>query len=53
MLYLAIGTTLLTSYFIQKAQTALTPAKVTAYIYLNPIFRFVFFLVSITGSYQG
>ncbi len=38
MLYLAIGATLLTSYLIQKAHTALTPAKVTAYIYLNPIF---------------
>ncbi|MBM7074398.1 DMT family transporter [Shewanella sp. 202IG2-18] len=38
MVYLAICATLLTSYLIQKAHTALTPAKVTAYIYLNPVF---------------
>ncbi|RYV02891.1 EamA family transporter [Shewanella sp. OPT22] len=43
MVYLAICATLLTSYLIQKAHTALTPAKVTAYIYLNPVFVLLIF----------
>ncbi|MEZ6853036.1 DMT family transporter [Halodesulfovibrio aestuarii] len=36
MLYLAIGTTLVTSYLFQKASVTLTPNNVTAYIYLSP-----------------
>ncbi|SIO24783.1 DMT family transporter [Halodesulfovibrio marinisediminis] len=36
MLYLAIGTTLVTSYLFQKASITLTPNNVTAYIYLSP-----------------
>lgn len=36
MLYLAIGTTLITSYLFQKASIVLTPNNVTAYIYLSP-----------------
>ncbi len=47
MIYLSVFATLLTSYLIQKAQTALTPAKVTAYIYLNPIF-----VISIDSLYH-
>lgn len=36
MLYLAIGTTLVTSYLYQKASITLTPNNLTAYIYLSP-----------------
>lgn len=36
MLYLAIGTTLVTSYLFQKASITLSPNNVTAYIYLSP-----------------
>lgn len=36
LLYLAIGTTLVTSYLFQKASITLTPNNVTAYIYLSP-----------------
>ena len=36
ILYLSIGNTLVTSYLLQKASPNLTPAKVSAYIYLTP-----------------
>lgn len=38
MIYLAIGTTLGTSYLYQKAATVLSPNNLTAYIYLSPAF---------------
>ncbi|RYV02892.1 EamA family transporter [Shewanella sp. OPT22] len=36
ILFLAIGTTLLTAYIIQQASPHLTPSKISAYIYLTP-----------------
>ena len=36
--YLAVGATLCSSYLIQKGSSILTPAKVSAYIYLSPVF---------------
>ncbi|WP_017443975.1 DMT family transporter [Gayadomonas joobiniege] len=37
LIYLVVGTTLLTLYLYQKATLALGPKRVVAYVYLNPI----------------
>jgi drug/metabolite transporter (DMT)-like permease len=37
MLYLIIGTTIMTLYLYQKTTVVLGPTKVMSYIYLNPI----------------
>ena len=36
VMYLALGTTLLTAFLYQKATVLLGPSKVTAYVYINP-----------------
>ena len=44
--YLAIGATLCSSYFIQKGSSMLTPAKVSAYIYVSPVLVVIIYSLS-------
>ena len=45
MIYLIIGATLVTVYLYQVATVALSPSRVNAYIYMNPVLVVILLLI--------